>query len=114
MPIAWPHLAGLFAEFKKKAVEKAVKVLHDPPAAAQTGKSSSVPDNDQLDSLRAQLEKAEASAKKFEVRLTDSGRNQYSDKDSKDSDSERPLAPKKDDKPKASAKRASADADASA
>jgi hypothetical protein len=41
-------------------VEKAVKTLHDPPVADQTGKSSSVPDDNQLNSLlRAQLEKLE-------------------------------------------------------
>ena len=96
-------------------MEKAVKTLHDPPVADQTGKSSSVPDDNQLNSLlRAQLEKAEASFKKFEVRVADSGRKQHGDKDSKDSDTERPFAPKKDDKPKASAQHALADADANA
>jgi hypothetical protein len=31
LPIACPHLAELFADYQKKAMDKAVKALNDPP-----------------------------------------------------------------------------------
>jgi hypothetical protein len=36
VPIACPHLAKLFANFQKKAMDKTVKALHDPPQARET------------------------------------------------------------------------------
>ena len=72
-----------------------------------------VADDDDLDSLRAQLEKSEAHAKKLEARLSNANRKAHGPRDAKDVDS-RPGAPKKADKPKSPAPLASADADASA
>jgi hypothetical protein len=111
LPIACPHLAELFANFQKKAMDKAVKALHDPQA--KSGKTAASPDDDDIDSLRAQLEKSEARATKLEARLSDANRKPHGPRASKDADS-RPLAPKKADKPKSPAPPASTDADASA
>ena len=94
-------------------MDKAVKDLHNQPPAAKTGKASSVPDDEQLDSLRAQLEKAEAHAKKLEDKLAATGRQQHCVKASKDSDTERPFTPKKTDNPKAPAQSPSLDSVAS-
>jgi hypothetical protein len=111
LPIACPHLAELVADFQKKALDKAVKACHDPPA--KTGKPAALPDDDDIDSLRTQLEKSEAHAKKLADRLSDANRKAQGPRDPKDPDS-RSRAPKKADKPKSPAPLASADADASA
>ena len=111
-PIACPHLAELFADYQKKAMDKAVKALHDPPPA-KSGKPAASPDDDDTDSLRAQLEKAETRAKTLHDRLVATGRKHHGPKDSKDSDTDRPPAPKKTDKPKSSAQPPSTDANAS-
>ena len=88
----------------------AVKACHDPPA--KTGKPAALPDDDDIDSLRTQLEKSEAHAKKLADRLSDANRKAQGPRDPKDTDRSR--APKKADKPKSPAPLASADADASA
>jgi hypothetical protein len=111
LPIACPHLAELVADFQKKALDKAVKACHDPPA--KTGKPAALPDDDDIDSLRTQLEKSEAHAKKLADRLSDANRKAQGPRDPKDTDS-RSRAPKKADKPKSPAPLASSDADASA
>jgi hypothetical protein len=110
--IACPHLAELFTDFQKKAMDKAVKALHDPPQA-KSGKPASATDNDDINSIRAQLEKSEACVKKLEASLSDSGRKPHGTRDSKDSDPERPPAPKKTNKPKSPAPPASTDTHAS-
>jgi hypothetical protein len=56
LSIACPHLAELFVDFQKKAMDKTVKALHDPPRA-KSGKPAASPDDDDINSLRAQLEK---------------------------------------------------------
>ena len=56
LTIAWPHLAELFTDFQKKAMAKAVKALHDSPQA-KSGKPAASPDDDDTDSLRAQIER---------------------------------------------------------
>jgi hypothetical protein len=111
LPIACTHLAELFADFQKKAMDKAVKACHDPPA--KTGKPAALPDDDDINSLRAQLEKSEAHAKKLADRLSDANCKAQGPRDPKDTDS-RSRAPKKADKPKSPAPLASTDADASA
>jgi hypothetical protein len=111
LPIACTHLAKIFADFQKKAMDKAVKACHDPPV--KTGKPAALPDDDDIDSLRAQLEKSEAHAKKLADRLSDANRKAQGPRDPKDTDS-RSRVPKKADKPKSSAPLASSDADASA
>jgi hypothetical protein len=111
LPIACPHLAELFADFQKKKMDKAVEACHDSPA--KSGKPAASPDDDDIDSFRAQLEKSEAHAKKLEARLSDVNRKAHGQRDSKDTDS-RPRAPKKADKPKSPAPLASTEADASA
>jgi hypothetical protein len=93
LPIACPHLAELFADYQKKTMDKAVKALHDPPPA-KSGKPAASPDDDDTDSLRAQLEKAEARAKQLHDRLAATGRKHHGPKDSKDSEPDCPLAPK--------------------
>jgi len=65
-------------------------------------------DDDDIDSLRSQLAKAEARNKTLAERLAYEGRKHHGHKDlknsdSKHSDSERPLDPKKTDKPKPAA-----------
>ena len=52
LPIACPHLAELFADYQKKAMDKAVKALHDPPTA-KSAKPAASSDDDDIDSLRA-------------------------------------------------------------
>jgi hypothetical protein len=111
LPISCPHIAELFADFQKKKMDKAVKACHDPPA--KSGKPAASPDDDDLDSLRAQLEKSEAHAKKLADRLSEAHRKAPGSRDSKDTDS-RTRAPKKADKPKPPAPLASTEADASA
>ena len=111
LPIACSYLAEIFADFQKKAMDKAVKACHDPPA--KTGKPAALPDDDDIDSLRTQLEKSEAHAKKLADRLSEANRKAQGPRDPKDPDS-RSRAPKKADKPKSPAPLASADADASA
>jgi hypothetical protein len=101
LPIACPHLAELFADFRKKAMAKSVKALHDPPQA-KSGKPAALPDDGDTNSLHTQLEKSEAHAKKLEARLADSGRKNPGSRDPKVSDPERPPDPKKTDKPKSS------------
>ena len=118
LPIACPHLAELFADYQKKAMDKAVKSLHDPPTA-KPAKPAASSDDDDIDSLRSQLAKAEARNKALAERLADEGRKHHGHKDlknsdSKHSDSERPPAPKKTDKTKPAAQPASTVADASA
>jgi hypothetical protein len=83
------------------------------PSTGEVREPAASPDNDDIDSLRAQLEKSEARAKKLEARLSDSGRKPHGTRDSKDSDPERPPAPNKTDKPKSPAPSASTDAHAS-
>ena len=56
LPIAYPHLAELFADYQKKVMDKAVKVMHDPPPAMSV-KPAASSDDDDIDSLHAQLEK---------------------------------------------------------
>jgi hypothetical protein len=97
LPIACDYLAELFADFQKKKMEKAVKACHDPPA--KSGKLAASPDDDDIDSLRAQLVKSEAQVKKLADRLSDANRKAHGPRDSKDTDS-RSRAPKKADKPK--------------
>jgi hypothetical protein len=70
-------------------------------------------EHDDIDSLRAQLEKSEAHAKKLEARLSDANRKAPGSRDSKDKASG-PRAPKKADKPKSPAPLASTESDASA
>ena len=118
LPIACPHLAELFADYQKKAMDKAVKSLHDPPTA-KPAKPAASSDDDDIDSLRSQLAKAEARNKALAERPADEGRKHHGHKDlknsdSKHSDSERPPAPKKTDKTKPAAQPASTVADASA
>jgi len=52
LPVACPHLAELFADYQKKAMDKAVKALHDPPPA-KSAKPAASSDDDDIDSLRA-------------------------------------------------------------
>jgi hypothetical protein len=91
-------------------MDKAVKACHDPPA--KSGKPAGSTDDDDIDSLRVQLEKSEAHAKKLEARLSDTNHKAHGPRDSKDTDS-RPRVPKKADKPKSPAPLASTEADAS-
>jgi hypothetical protein len=56
LPIACPHLAKLFDDYQKKAMDKAVKELHDPTPVKST-KPAASSDDDDIDSLRAQLKK---------------------------------------------------------
>ena len=112
LPITYPHLAELFANYQKKVMDKAVKVMHDPPPAMSV-KPAASSDDDDIDSLHAQLEKAESRAKTLQDKLVDAGRKHHSSKDPKNSDTERPPAPKKNDKTKSSSQPASTDADAS-
>jgi len=112
LPIACPHLTELFADFQKKPMDKGVKALQDPPQV-KSGKPSASPDDDDIDSLRTQLEKSETSSKNLEARLSDANRKPHGPRDSKDSDPEQPQAPKKTDKPKSPAQPASTDAHAS-
>jgi hypothetical protein len=111
LTIACPHLAELFADFQKKQMDKAVKACHD--HTVKSGKPAASPDDDDIDSLRAQLEKSEAHAKKLEARLSDANRKAPGSRDSKDTASG-PRAPKKADKPKSPAPLASTESDASA
>ena len=72
LPIACPHLAELYESFKRKAVEKAVKALHDPPAPAPDRSAKLSPpqppdDDDDPDSLRVQLDKERACAMMISV-----------------------------------------------
>jgi hypothetical protein len=94
LPIACPHLAELFTDFQKKAMDKAVKACHDPPA--KSGKPAASPDDDDIEALGAQLEKSEARAKKLADRLSEAHRKVPDSRDSKDTDS-RTRAPKKAD-----------------
>jgi hypothetical protein len=50
LPIACPHLAELFADYQKKAMDKAVKAMHDPPTA-KSAKPAASSDDDDIDSL---------------------------------------------------------------
>ena len=113
LPIACPHLAKLFDDYQKKAMDKAVKELHD-PTPVKSAKPAASSDDDDIDSLRAQLKKAEARAKTLQDKLVDAGRKHHGSKDPKNSDTERPPAPKKNDKTKSPAQPASTDADANA
>jgi hypothetical protein len=70
-------------------MDKAVKALHHPQA--KSGKPAASPDDDDIDSLRTQLEKSEARAKKLEARLCDANRKPHGPRDSKDTD--RALSP---------------------
>jgi hypothetical protein len=112
LPIACSHLTELVADYQKKTMDKDVKALHD-PSPEKSGKPANLPGDDDIDSLRAQLEKSEARAKKLEVRLSESGRKSHGTWDSKDSDPERPPDPKKTDNPKSPARPVSTDAPAS-
>jgi len=154
-------------------MDKAVKELHDPTPVKST-KPAASSDDDDIDSLRAQLKKTdvtiqsslhwvtgpwchcppgikefspeinsvllflscfacrstthrrarglfwfrfrttEARAKTLQDKLVDAGRKHHSSKDPKNSDTERPPAPKKNDKTKSPAQPASTDADANA
>jgi hypothetical protein len=118
LPIACPHLAELFADYQKKAMDKAVKALHDPPTA-KSAKPAASSDDDDIDSLLSQLAKAESRNKALSERLADEGRKHHGHKDlknsdSKHSDSDRPPVPKKIDKTKPAAQPASTAADANA
>jgi hypothetical protein len=113
LPIACPHLADLFADYQKKAMHKAVKALHDPPPS-KSAKPAASSDDDDIDLLRDQLEKAETRSKTLQDKLVAAGRKHHGPKDPKNSDTERPPAPKKNDKTKSSSQPASTDADASA
>jgi len=56
LPITCPHLTELFADYQKKAMDKAVKALHDPPTA-KSAKPAASSDDDDIDSLRSQRRK---------------------------------------------------------
>ena len=89
LPIACPHLAELFTDYQKKVMDKAVKALHDPPPA-KSAKPAASPDDDDTNSLRAQLEKAETRAKTLHDCLVNAGRKPHCPKDPKNSDTPRP------------------------
>jgi len=97
LPIACNHLAEIFADFQKKKMEHAVKACHGPPAKA--GKLAASSDEDDIDSLRAQLSQSEAQVKKLSDKLSDATRKAQGPRDSKDMVA-RSRTLKKTDKPK--------------
>ena len=71
-------------------MDKAVKACHDPPA--KSGKPAGSTDDDDIDSLRVQLEKSEAHAKKLADRLSEANRKAQGPRDLKDPVCERNLS----------------------
>ncbi len=103
LPCVDECLAELYEALAKKHVEKTFQALHEPrdSSPASSGKAAkAVPppadDDDELESMRAEMEKLQARNKKLEWKLSQAGR----DKAPRDKDA--PPLPKKTDKSKSS------------
>ena len=82
LPIACPHMRELVDAFKKKAIDKAVKEIHEQPSAKGGGKGKgdkSKDDDDDLQKALKQLEQERARAKKLESRLQQAGQRKSGD-----------------------------------
>ncbi len=73
LPIACPHMRELVDAFKKKAVEKAVKDLHESSTSKGGKGDKSKDDDDELQKALKSLEKEQARSKRLESRLQQMG-----------------------------------------
>ena len=101
LPCVDACLADLYEALARKHVEQTFQALHEHrarPAAPSAKASKPAPpaDDDELETMRAELEKFRAQNKKLEYKLSQAGR----DKTSRDKDA--PPPPKKTDKSKSS------------